>query len=179
MWTGKLKYAIALGALVLLSACVSAEHPPAAAEKPLTAWWLKTRFEPTGQSVAGVPISRLDHTWAAANELTREALASAVSSTDLQQLSDTPLTLSLRADLDGNGEPERYLVGVYRTTTGDTGRFLAVVADPASKPRILVDPGMPAFSALLVDGKTIHWYKCLQCGEYEVVRWSKGRLVLE
>ncbi|WP_230970347.1 hypothetical protein [Nitrogeniibacter aestuarii] len=177
MWIGKLKYGAAITCISLSAACTSAE-PPAPAE-PLTAWWLTLHLDANDQQVAGIPISQLNPAWSGASELTLKKLEAIVSDTELKALTNTQLRLSASADLNGDGAPERYLVGVYRTPAGQTGRFLLALTGNTPQAHMVTDRSEAAFSALELSGNTMNWYKCLQCGEFEVVRWSNGRLVVE
>jgi hypothetical protein len=78
-------------------------------------------------------------------------------------------------DLDGDGRPERAVVGVYETTTGDIGRFLLILSHakagaPWTKKALfsLVDPN--PFSAILIRGGAISWVGCFSCDDVCAVR---------
>ena len=73
---------------------------------------------------------------------------------------------------------EEVFVGTYETRSGDRGRFLAV-SSAGRLVRHFAHAGSAGFSALLPMQDGVRWYKCLECGEYELLRWSSGAYVLE
>src|SRR4051812_45177756 len=74
------------------------------------AWWISARFEPRDQTVEGLPLRDIDTEW---------SLASALDESDLppeaEETGDSPqqsgASMALEADLDGDGSPEKAVVG--------------------------------------------------------------------
>jgi len=93
-------------------------------------------------------------------------------------LEKSGLSFTLLTDIDGDTISEEFFVGVYETADGEKGRFVAVTR----KGRILQhfkEGGSTGFSALLQGDGEVRWYKCVECGEFESIRWSGQSYILE
>lgn len=110
--------------------------------------------------------------------LTEEALARHVLPGQLAVYRSSGLAFVVSRDLDHDGTDEEVFVGTYETRSGDRGRFLAV-SSAGRLVRHFAHAGSAGFSALLPMQDGVRWYKCLECGEYELLRWSSGAYVLE
>lgn len=170
---------LALSAAMAVAGCrsSSAERGPSEST-PAAAWWYAMEFEPTSRTVHGIDVARFDASWSHADALGTAMLESRVEPGELTGFDDSGLSFSLSADLDGDGTDEDFLVGVFAANDGSRGRFLAISRDG----RLLhhfTQSGPTGFSALLEHGGEVRWYKCLQCGEFESVRWAEGSYVLE
>jgi hypothetical protein len=100
------------------------------------------------------------------------------------RLEDVGFSLALEADLDGDGIPERAVVGVFETRSGTKGYFLLILGksttSSAWKKRALFasEQGGPRFSAVAVKDGRLMWQTCFACDIGCVVeyRWWRFRL---
>lgn len=185
MWTGKFRTRTILAAPILaaaLGACASSTPSPGRIGEPGplpdAAWWYDLEVEPRSSEVRGIPIGEFGTDWAAATTLEDDELTRAGAAGGVADLRNPGLAFVAAQDLDGDGTAEEVFVGTYETRGGSRGRFLAV----SSGGRLLrhfEHPGSAGFSALLPVGDGVRWYKCLECGEFELLRWSGGAYVLE
>ena len=185
MWTGKSVTQKVVAASILaavLGACASSTPSPGRIGEqgplPEAAWWYDLEVEPQSDEVRGIPIREFDTDWAAATTLGDGELTQAGPPGGIADLRNSGLAFVAVQDLDRDGIAEEIFVGTYETRAGSRGRFLAV----SSGGRLLrhfEHPGSAGFSALLPVGDELRWYKCLECGEFELLRWSGGAYVLE
>ena len=179
MSTGKrVLTGIAMFIAIISIGCQATTQPQGTYDAPVAAWWYDIGFEPAGGSVHGIDAARFDPAWNRVGALEPQVLESRISTDDLVQFRDSGLSFSLQADLDGDRVPEEVFVGVFSTLDGNGGRFVAV----SRNGRLLqhfTQNGPTGFSALLKNGDEVRWYKCMECGEFDSIRWSGRSYVLE
>ncbi|MCE7033187.1 hypothetical protein LY625_11265 [Lysobacter sp. GX 14042] len=146
--------------------------------QPAVAWWYDLELDPVDGEVRGIPVGEFDPGWAAASGLGEEELALHVAPAGLAALRDAGLYFVTSQDLDLDGVVEDVFVGTYEAQDGGRGRFLAI-SRGGRLLRHFVQSGSAGFSALLPVQGGVRWYKCLECGEYELLRWTGGSYVLE
>lgn len=181
MGTGKqTRWSLAvLCALLLLSiACQSQGTSPVRQDTPATAWWHDIRFKPTSESVNGMNVHKINPDWQHADALGLHHLTGRVSEDDIRTFKASPISFSRMADLNGNSTLEHFFVGVYQTTDGGEGRFVAITED-GQLLQHFTEEGTAGFSALLQNTDEMHWYKCMECGEFESIKWAGESYVLE
>jgi hypothetical protein len=131
------------------------------------AWWVTATFEPRAELVEGLPVRDLDGSWVRASVLRTTDLPA-----EAQEKREGPeaygFSLALETDLDGDGNAERAVVGVFRDRSGEAGRFLLILG--RSKPgaqwtkrALFSETGIAGFSAIAVKGRTLHWVTCFDC----------------
>lgn len=163
---------LALGLLLAGSAgCTADDAPPPAtavqsapaapSSGPAAAWWVTRSFPADGAAVRGVAVASIDPSWRAANELDDARLRATLSSDEYAAIAAGGFSQSLT---DG---ANTLVVGTYRTDAGG-GRFLLGIAGGKVIAR-LTDPGEAGFSTLKRQGNAIHWYKCMECDDYDVI----------
>ncbi|MGQ4658951.1 hypothetical protein [Lysobacter sp. F6437] len=167
-----------MSAALLAIGCGTTEGRQDADSTPLAAWWYDMDFEPVSSSVHGIDVSRFDPTWKLASALDAKMLEGRIPPVDLARYTDSGMSFALQDDLDGDGMPEEVLAGVFSTRDGGGGRFVAITRD-GQLVRHFSQPGPAGFSALLKYGDEVRWYKCLECGEFESIRWSGESFLLE
>lgn len=179
MWTGRrpAQWAVLLGILLSVS-CRPGNEPKAEQDAPTAAWWYSMNFEPTSATIHGIDVRAIDKGWRRATALDTRLLEGRISQNDVQQFRASPLSFSLLADLDGDGASEEFFVGVFENEEGGKGRFVVVARDGRAV-QLFEEGGTTGFSALLRDEDLIRWYKCMECGEFESIKWSDGAYVLE
>lgn len=179
MWTGNqvTQWSIALAVLMLV-ACSPKEEPAKNQAAPLAAWWYNIQFRPTSTTIHGLDVRTIDADWKRATTLDVSLLNGRISDDEIQMFNKSTLSFSLISDLDGDGISEDFFVGVYETNEGEIGRFIAITR----KGQVLQhfkESGTGGFSGLLQADRTVRWYKCMECGEFESIKWSGESFILE
>lgn len=180
MWTGKqtARWGVVIAALLAMGCQAVATGSRPAPDAPATPWWYDIGFKPASTSVHGIDVDEFDPAWTLASVLDSGRLEGRISAAEIAQFEDSKLSFSLQSDLDRDGTPEEFFVGVFRTETGDAGRFVAIASDGRLL-RHFAQAGSPGFSALLDRDGEVRWYKCMECGEFETIRWTGDSYVLE
>ncbi len=179
MSTGRrILYGMAMLVALVATGCQTTAGPLLADGTPATAWWYAMSFEPVSSSVHGLDVNRFDSNWKLASTLDAKVLEDRIPATDFARYTDSGMSFALQDDLDGDGIPEEVFVGVFSTRGGDGGRFVAITRD-GQLIRYFSQSGPAGFSALLKYGDKVRWYKCLECGEFESIRWSGKSFFLE
>ena len=133
------------------------------------AWWLTVRFQPRDATVEGIPIRQIDPSWTAAS-LLRDAPLPAAASERGSTLQDHGATFESSGDFDHDGREDKVLVGVYKTRTGVSGRFLLVLSSPLGggwvKRALFKEHGQAGFSAILGTKKQLVWATCMECDSF-------------
>lgn len=184
MWIGKSCLSQVVPAAILamaLASCASSDASLLEVAKdggnPDVAWWYDLELEPRGGEVRGIPVGEFDPGWSAAAAFREEELAHHLPD-GLAAYRDSGLSFAVMQDLDRDGTDEEVFVGTYETGNGTRGRFLAV-SSAGRLVRHFEHSGSAGFSALLPVKAGVRWYKCLECGEYELLRWTGESYVLE
>jgi hypothetical protein len=179
MWTGRRATRLRLVGSALLSvACQPQPDSTVARDTPAVAWWLGTTFTPTSTTVRGMDVRAIDARWRRADVLDTLALRRRVSQADVREFLASPLSFSLSADLDQDGVAEEFFVGVFEAADGRKGRFIAVTR--GGRPvQHFAEEGAPGFSALLRGEREVRWYKCMECDDFESIKWTGSSYALE
>lgn len=146
---------------------------PAASVSGAT-WWVTATFAPTSSVIAGIPVAEIDPSWTAALLLDRSILPPEAAN-DLSGIADSTIRFEWTGDFDHDGMRDRAVVGVYRTNSDSTGRFLLVLTE--TEGRVLATkvgqlPGPPSFSGLSLRGDTLIWAECMECDSYWAFAWD-------
>lgn len=167
------------GCMVLFLACRAEERSTQLpSDTPTSAWWVNVSFTPTSTTVRGIDVRTIDPRWQRAEALDTVMIRSRVSADDVRQLTTSPLSFSVAADLDRDGLAEEFFVGVYERSDGRKGRFVAI-SRQGRPVHHFTDEGSTGFSALLRSDNEVRWYKCLECDDFETIKWSGNSYVLE
>lgn len=146
------------------------------------AWWVTARFEPREAAIEGISLRDLDGSWVRASVLRTADLPTKATDPG-ERVEDYGFQLALHADLDGDGQPEKVVVGVFQTRSGERGRFLLILGKSAragtwTKRTLFAEPGTPGFSAVrLQDGRLV-WVTCFECDSACEVLYRAGRFRL-
>ncbi|SRR5713101_4934549 len=154
---------LALSLLAGIGSC-RARHA-ARASSASYAWWVTARFNPSETVIEGIPVHAIDSTWVSALALSRSVLPPEAGH-DPSGLADSSVSFVLDGDFNGDGTPDRALVGVYRTVRGQAGRFLLILTRHKSgseKVHLALQPGEPGFSVLSRSGDKLSWWECMEC----------------
>jgi hypothetical protein len=163
---------------LLGAACQPEERSAQRADTPIAAWWTTIAFTPASTRVRGIDVQTIDPQWRRADALDTMMLRTHVSESDLRQVATSPTSFSLAADLDGDGVAEEFFVGVYETADGRKGRFVSITRRGRPVQHFTED-GTAGFSALLRGDREVRWYKCMECDDFETIKWSGSSYVLE
>ena len=130
------------------------------------AWWLGAEFSPKDKEIESIPVEELDPTWVAASPL-READLPPEASASGESIKDHGAAFEVTADIYGDKQPEKILVGVYRDKLGGVGRFLLVLQVNKQggwkKRALFAGPGKAGFSVLFLHGQKVVWASCMEC----------------
>lgn len=170
----------ALLAALLLTACTArGAATDNLSDAPVAAWWYDIAFTPASTAVEGIPVDRFNPSWRAASALDGTLLHGRIPEAAIAHYTGSGFSFRLHADLDKAGGGEEIFVGVFETGSGSKGRFLAITRDGALLQHFEY-PGEAGFSALLANGTDeVRWYSCMECGDYESLKWSGQSYVLE
>ncbi len=145
-------------------------------------WWQDFELEPKGTVILGLPLSDFDTSWSKASLLTIESLP-ASAKFDADRMRSDGVKFRHELDREGTGSHEQLLVGVYQTTAGARGRFVAILGRDSSGAAdvrfVSKRPGRAGFSALLVEGDGISWIFCLGCDDVGLLRKDDGSWSIE
>jgi len=145
------------------------------------AWWVTATFAPRDAEVEGIALRDLDRDWLRASVL-RAADLPATASDPGESVEDHAFSLALQADFDGDGEPERVVVGVFQSKSGAMGRFLLILGKSKTgswtKRALFAHSGTAGFSAIRMEDGRLVWVTCFECDSAcEVAyRWWRFRL---
>lgn len=97
---------------------------------------------------------------------------------------DHGFAFALDADLDGDGTLERAVVGVFRTRSGQRGRFLLILgrspkAGGMTKRALFTDTDGFGFSAIAMREGKLTWVTCFDCDTRCDVVFQRPRYRLE
>lgn len=133
------------------------------------AWWITWSLRPMSRTIEGLAVETLDPSWRRAALIRPDDLPIA-STKPGEGLEDSGVRLAVEADIDGDGQPERAVVGVFDTSRGELGRFLLILdrsgrAQPWRKRALFQVRGGNTFSAVAVKNTVLTWYGCLECND--------------
>jgi hypothetical protein len=130
------------------------------------AWWLTARFAPQDVAIEAIPVRELDPSWVAASALKAAVLPAQASSAG-ESVEAHGGAFEVSSDFDRDGRIDRALVGVYKTDSGDVGRFLLVLTVGKrgmwSKRALFKQQGEAGFSVLFLQRGRLVWGFCMEC----------------
>ena len=130
-------------------------------------WWATIEFF-TGAS--GDPALG----WDRSAMLSRDDLVGRIGEAELAEFDRTGLVFEATADLDADGAPETYRVGVYATAQENSGMFVAAY-EAGTLIKLFPHEGRPGFSALAMTADGLRWYRCLDCRVYDLITATTPR----
>jgi len=155
--------------LFFMTACM-------AEKEPAQAWWLDFSVKPESTQLDGIDISSFRKNWTHAVYLDNSLIKNKVSFKNYTEFKDSNFKLSIIKDFNNNNIDEVIKVGVFQTKKRK-GIFLAIF-ESSKLIKVFTDSSNKGFSALL-SNNNLHWYKCMNCGEYESISWNGKTFVLE
>lgn len=162
---------IGLFLFLLFSSCMAEKNPQ-------QAWWLSLSIAPNKTILKNINISSYNKNWHSAVFLNDKIIKTRVTNTQFTELKNSNFKLSLSRDINGNKVDETIRVGVYLDKNNNKGIFLAVF-EKKKLLKVFTDSSNNGFSALIKDNKTVRWYKCMNCGEYELIQWNGKSYIIQ
>ncbi len=176
MLIGKKLYTI-LFVAIFLSACADSGSS-VNQHGPQESWWLSKEFTALENEILGIPLAEINKDWKSVSILNKEFLKKHLNTKEYSFIQDSSLVFSLEVDLDGNVQLERILVGIYKSYTGEVGRFIAI-----KQGRRIIEyfshMGFSGYSSLHLEGNKVKWYKCMACNDYDLIHKVDSGYVLE
>jgi hypothetical protein len=176
MLTGK-TYAIILATGLFVSGCMLL-GAKIETHKPDEAWWVSSEYKATRNTIYGIPVSEIDSEWKKVSILDMEYLKSRLSKYQYLKLQESDLVFSASRSFDGEPNMETFFVGVYESHSGQKGRFIAIKR-ASEILKYFIHPGFSGYSSIYMDDDQVHWYKCMECSDYDVIQWSGTDYILQ
>lgn len=173
MWTGK--WVVVAIALAMLGC---SQKPDPTTSAPLAAWWVDIQFQPGSMEARGFDARSVDKSWKRISALDADMLKGRIPDEEIEEFRKSGFSFSLMSDLDGDGVQEDFFVGVYETSEGEVGRFVAIVRNGRIV-RHFDESGSGSFSVLLQGDGEVRWYKCMECESFDSIRWGGEDFTLE
>lgn len=157
--------------LLIFSSCM-------AEKKPEQAWWLNLSVKPDKTVLNNINITSYNKSWLFAIFLDDKFIKTQITNQQFTELKNSNFKLSLNNDFNGNKINEAVKVGVYLNNKNVKGIFLAIFESSKLR-KVFTDSTNKGFSALIKDNNNIRWYKCMNCGEYEEIRWNGKHYIIQ
>jgi hypothetical protein len=146
-----------------------------------TAWWVIAEFQPFTTEVRGIPANQIRKNWCKATEFRKDLIPKELlfdGETDVMKSAD--LSFAVEGHFDGSAVNQLALVGVYQECSGQKGRFILILDQPASgKAKVRFVNATPTdhqFGALEKgEGNTIVAWACTDCDVSSVLKWDRKR----
>jgi hypothetical protein len=141
-------------------------------------WWQIADFHPFTTEVRGIPVGQIKSSWCKATEFRRDLIAKALLDQDgVDGMTAYKLSFAVEGRFDGSATRQVALVGVYQECSGQKGRFLLILDQPAKgqSPKVrFVDAERTAhqFGALSVAGNSIVLSSCMECDIGGILKWN-------
>lgn len=142
------------------------------------AWWLSEEFFAQDKEINGTDISQIDPDWKYATVLSHAFLDIHLSKDTTQDIRLSNLKFELTEKLDGAPQKATFIVGLYKMKSGHTGRFIAIFTGTTFIQKF-THSGFSGYSSLYYDGDHIRWYKCIECNDFDELRWSESGYSLQ
>ncbi|HAA03111.1 MAG TPA: hypothetical protein DCE18_07045 [Syntrophobacteraceae bacterium] len=142
------------------------------------AWWVALEFKPMDTAIEGIPVQQIRPDWIRASILTKESIPPKAFQEDggRDSMADARVAFSRDGDFNGDGIPDKAVVGTYEDRKGGLGQFLLILTRGTGEAwKVLVvnvAAGKPGFSALRAKGKRLQWWFCMQCDDFVEVLWD-------
>ena len=142
-------------------------------------------FVPTDTNIESISVKKIDPLWRKALSIRMEVLPQEFQEFLAKELPNKN-SFEATGDFNGDGKPDRALVGVYEDETGKLDRFLIILTEDRSgvwqKSFIATDhAGRAGFSQISWDEKSrrLLWSVCTNCDSWIWVVWKQSSYVAE
>ena len=148
------------------------------AEKPKHAWWLTLTINPEYSKLDNINVSEFRDDWSKAIYLDDALIKKKVNSAQYAEFKQSQFSHLLNLDLNKNNINETIKVGVFEKKNNKKGIFLAIFENNKLL-KVFSDSTNKGFSTLLKYNNTLRWYKCMNCGDYESIKWNGKTFTIE
>ena len=146
--------------------------------KPEEAWWISEEFKSTDIDIYGIPVSQINPDWRHALILNKKYYESLLSDNQFKNIRESNLVFTVEANLDGTPEIETFFVGVYETYSGQRGRFIAIMRN-SEVIKYFTHTELSGYSSIYLENDQLRWYKCMECSDFDSIRWSGSSYTLQ
>jgi hypothetical protein len=165
---------------ILLPACSQREDIKAivSPEPKSHAWSLRITFIPAGKELYGIPIKKIDPTWAFAAQMKKEVIPHDVLFEEGQDsMARNGLDFVQKGDFNNDNIEDIALVGVYQDSKQQDGMFFLILTKTRNgsweKAFLEFFPGKPGFLGLQGDGHNLALAYCMECDGVSDITWDK------
>ena len=145
------------------------------------AWWVLADFHPSTTEVRGIPAREIRKSWCKATEFRKDLIPRELlfeGGTDAMAAAN--MSFAIEGSFDGTGTTQVALVGVFEECSGQKGRFILILDQPANgKPSIRFVNALRTdrqFGALQKgDDNSIVAWTCMECDNYAVLKWDRKK----
>jgi hypothetical protein len=143
-----------------------------------TAWWVLADFEPYTTEVRGIPANQIRKNWCKATEFRKDLIPKELLlEGGVDAMDEARMSFAIEGRFDGTTTRQVALVGVFQECTGQKGRFILVLDQPAdAKPRIrfvdAVRTDHPFGALQKGQDNTIIAWSCMECDGSSVLKWD-------
>jgi hypothetical protein len=145
------------------------------------AWWVLADFHPFTTEVRGIPASEIRKSWCKATEFRKDLIPRELlfeGGTDAMAAAN--MSFAIEGRFDGTATKQVALVGVFEECSGQKGRFILILDQPADgKPKIRFLNAVRTdrqFGALRKgDGNSIVAWACMDCDTFSVLKWDRKK----
>jgi hypothetical protein len=146
-----------------------------------SAWWVIADFHPFTTEVRGIPVKQIRKSWCKATEFRKDLFPKELLSDGGGDAMEAGrMSFAIEGHFDGSAANQVALVGVYQECSGQKGRFILILDQPASgKARIRFVSATPTdrqFGALEKekDNSIVAWV-CMDCDGFSVLKWDRTK----
>lgn len=176
MLIGKL-YGMSVAMVLLISGC-TLSNAETTTVLPTSSWWLENEYTANVKKVGNLDVSTINKDWQSLAVFDFDFFENKLNRVDYRFLKNSQLSFTVSADIDNNSIKEKFVVGTYTTQQKESGRFVLILRDDKVL-NYFTHPGFSGFSGLYQQDNEIRWYKCLECSDYDTIKWTGSHYVLE
>ena len=145
------------------------------------AWWVLADFHPSTTEVRGIPAGEIRKSWCKATEFRKDLIPrELLFEGGADAMAAANMAFAIEGRFDGTATTQVALVGVFEECSGQKGRFVLILDQPAKgKPRIRFVNALRTdrqFGALQKgDDNSIVAWTCMECDNYAVLKWDRKK----
>jgi hypothetical protein len=145
------------------------------------AWWVLADFHPFTTEVRGIPANQINKSWCKATEFRKDLIPRDLlfeGGTDAMAAAD--MSFAIEGRFDGTATRQVVLVGVFQECSGQKGRFILILDQPANgKSKIRFVNALRTdrqFGVLQKgDDNSIIAWTCMECDNSSVLKWDRKK----
>lgn len=147
-------------------------------EPRIYAWFLRITFTPVHKELYGIPIKKIDPTWALASQLKKDAIPHDVLFKDGKDtMASEGIDFIQKGDFNNDKIEDIALVGVFKGINNQQGNFVLILTKNkhGSWEKAFLEnfSGNPGFLGLQGDGRHLVLWSCMRCGGFSDIIWDE------